>query len=139
MRTGPRSKWKRPAGAWSTAPNGTACHQDLRKVAVEMAHEVYATLMSKNEWYDALKLANPGVNTRMLERGWVNAHWHEFLEAARANLAMALRGPLPEPLKAHIHEVLILDATLTRGRRTGRILAADAAGKMTKRLEAENA
>lgn len=106
-------------GAWSSKPNAAATHKLVREVAVQMAHKAYAALMSRNEWYDALKRANPGVTSEWLEKGWVNEHWGDFVEAARATMAGMLAGPQDGPLKEQIAEALMLDSTLTRGRASG--------------------
>ena len=92
------------------------CHHMVRDTAVAMAHECYDALMQRNDWYKAHREAHPGANSRGLERVWVNAHWGDFVEGARAVLAQSLRSPLPEPLKEQIAEALMLDNTLVRGR-----------------------
>ncbi len=114
-----KSSPSRATRKWSSKPNAAAAHKLVREVAVQMAHEAYAALMSRNEWYDALKLANPGVPGEWLEKGWVNAHWGEFIEGARATMAGMLAGPQDGPLKEQIAEALMLDATLTRVRASG--------------------
>ncbi len=106
-------------GSNSDPRNAAACHQDVRTVAVAMAHEAYAALMQKNEWYRALRDANPGVSSEWLEKGWVNEHWPTFINGARATMAAMLAGPSPEPLKEQITEALILDKTLMRQRESG--------------------
>lgn len=111
-RFGPKSKFSR-------APNAAAAHRLVRDVAVDFAHEAYAALMARNDWYDALKRANPGVTPEWLEKGWVNMHYPRFLEAARAQMAGMLAGPQDGPLKEQIAEALMLDNTLTRGRASG--------------------
>lgn len=113
------SRLARRAGDWSSKPNGAAAHKLVREVAVKMAHEAYAALMARNDWYDALKRANPGVTSEWLEKGWVNAHWGDFVEGARATMAKMLAGPQDGPLKEQIAEALMLDNTLTRGRASG--------------------
>lgn len=116
----PTNREKRVAGGSNSDPrNATACHQDVRSVAVGMAHEAYAALMSRNEWYAALKEANPGVPGDWLEKGWVNEHWPRFIPGARATMAGMLAQPIPEPLKEQITEALILDKTLMRRRESG--------------------
>ncbi len=82
-----QSRLARRKGEWSRAPNAAATHKLVREVAVAMAHEAYAALMHRNDWYDALKRANPGVTSEWLEKGWVNAHWGEFAEGAHGQVS----------------------------------------------------
>jgi hypothetical protein len=118
MRTGPKSKW-------SKAPNAAACHKGVRDVAVGMAHEAFAALMQRNDWWAKMKELYPELTSTQIENYWVNQHWPTFIDPARATMAAMLRGPQNEGLKDSIAEVLILDGTLRRGRKSGaRIMGA---------------
>lgn len=108
--------------------NAAACHQMVRDVAVGMAHETYAVLMQRNDWYRAWREALEersgvsGMSPDLLEKNWVNLHWGDFIEGARAQLAAMLRQPLDDGLRDTIAEALILDNTLIRGRKAGQKL-----------------
>lgn len=91
-------------------------HKLVAQTATQMAHEVYDELMRRNDWYALWKEGHPGASAKGLEELWVRRHWGDFVEGARATLAAALAGPLPEHLKEEISEALILDNTLIRGR-----------------------
>lgn len=118
MRTGPKSKW-------SSKPNAAATHRDVQTVAVAMAHEAFAALMQRDDWWAKMKELYPDLTSAQIERYWVNEHWGRFVEPARATMAQMLAGPSPEPLKEQIAEALMLDGTLKRGRKSGtRIMGA---------------
>lgn len=94
-------------------------HEQVREVAVGMAHEVYAELMRRNDWYDLWKKSNrEGLSPKRLEEIWVNRHWGKFITSARATMAGMLAGPYDEGLKEKIMDALLLDNTLVRGRKT---------------------
>jgi hypothetical protein len=72
-----------------------------------MAEEVYEKNASRsNEFYAEY----PDLQS------YVEKCWPLFLEAARATLAQLLTSSLDENLKIQIHDALIKDATLRRGR-----------------------
>lgn len=100
-----------------TKPQSSAhVHKMIAKVATEMAHQVYADLMTRDDWYRDWRELNPGHNSKHLEERWVSAHWGQFIDGARATLASMLSGPYDSALLEPIAEALILDATLVRGR-----------------------
>lgn len=92
------------------------CHKLVAETAKDMAHNLYSDLMANNQLYSAWKTQNPGLTGKALENRFVAKNWGKCLEAARAMLALMLRGPCDESLKSTIHEALVLDATLIRGR-----------------------
>jgi hypothetical protein len=92
-------------------------HWRVAQLATEMAHEIYAELMRRNDWYDSWKKSHPNVSsTKRLEEIWVKRHQHKFIEGARHTLAGMLAMPYDSDLKDAVHEALVLDATLSRGR-----------------------
>ena len=92
------------------------CHWRIKDVAVGMAEALYETLMSSDEIRKQWKEKHPGASERDLIRAFVNKYWPQHIPAARATLATVLSGPYDDALKAQIHECLILDNTLRRGR-----------------------
>lgn len=91
-------------------------HWLVRNTAVEMAHELYDTMMTDNEWYKVWKKQNPGLDKSELETRFVERNLSQLLPQARATLAGMLRTTVDERLKEEIYQALILDATLVKGR-----------------------
>lgn len=91
-------------------------HWLVRNTAVEMAHELYDTLMADNEWYKTWKKQNPSLDRAELETRFVEKNLAGLLPQARATLAGMLRTTMDERLKEEIYQALILDATLVKGR-----------------------
>lgn len=81
-----------------------------------MAHELYDTMMSDNQWYEIWKRKNPGKNAKALEKAFVDKNMGILLPQARSVLAGMLRNSMDPKLEAEIYEALTLDATLIRGR-----------------------
>jgi hypothetical protein len=74
---------------------------------MEMAQEVYEKNASRsNEFYEKY----PD------REAYVSSCWALYLDAARTTLAQLLTTNMEESLKEQIHEALIRDATLRRGR-----------------------
>ena len=96
--------------------SGAHCHKLVKETAIEMAHECYAALMHRNDWYWDWQAAHPNMGPKALERFWVNQKWGEFVEGARATLAGMLASPIDEELKIQIYDALCLDQSLIRGR-----------------------
>lgn len=99
------------------------CHKLVLTTAVEMAHELYATLMSDNRWYTRWKKLNPDLvngpvaDTRELEERFVARNVAKLVPQARIALAKCLASPaLDEQQKSIIYEALMLDKSLMRGR-----------------------
>lgn len=101
----------------STRPSAHA-HKVVLDMAIEMAHELYSTMMSDNQWYDHWKRANPRIakQPRQLEARFVQKNLALMLPQARAMLAGALSRTTDPALAETIYEALLLDNTLTRGR-----------------------
>lgn len=83
--------------------------------------------MMRNDWYalwreECNRVAGYTVKAEQCEKTWVNLHWGDFIEGARAQLAGLLTRPLDEGLREAIAEALILDHTLVRGRKAGQQL-----------------
>lgn len=100
-------------------------HRMIKDVAVQMAHEKYDTLMANNDWYAMWRKrveahAGATVTPKVLEEKWVGLAWQELIVPARAALAATLApGASPnldEASKMRIHEALLQDHTLLRGR-----------------------
>jgi hypothetical protein len=86
---------------------GAHAHKMVAETAKKMAEEVYESWASRsNEFY---------AEHRTLEQ-YVNSCWALYLDAARASLAQLLTTNMDEVLKNEIHDALIKDATLRRGR-----------------------
>lgn len=99
--------------------SGAHVHFLIAGVAQGMAHEVYAELMQRNDWYSLWKAEFPDLNSKQLEERWVSRNWGKFIEGARATLAGMLAQPLDEVQKQDILDALIKDASLKKGRREG--------------------
>ena len=99
-----------------TSKSGAHCHKLIRQTAQEMAHECYSELMRRNDWYQGWKALHPECNSKQLEDRWVAKKWGEFVEGARAILAEMLASIDDPDLQGTIHEALIADNFLTRGR-----------------------
>lgn len=97
-------------------------HWRIAELAKEMAHEIYAELMQRNEWYTQWKNTHPGASSKGLEAIWVKQHWPKFVEGARATLAGMLALPYDEGLKNSIYEALIDDSALVRGRKNPQLV-----------------
>jgi len=86
---------------------GAHAHKLVAKTAQEMAQEIYETQASRsNEFYEQYPDREE----------YVAKCWPLYLDAARATLAQLLASNMDGTLKSEIHEALIRDATLRRGR-----------------------
>lgn len=85
---------------------GAHAHKLVAKTAQEMAQEIYEQNASNNKFYEEY----PD------RESYVSACWPLYLDAARATLAQLLATNMDESLKSEIHDALIRDATLRRGR-----------------------
>lgn len=83
---------------------------------MEMAHELYDTMMHQDVWYRMWKFQNPGLDRAQLEERFVDKNLSIMLPQARAVLAKMLANASDPKLKEEIYEALVLDATLIRGR-----------------------
>jgi len=86
---------------------GAHAHKMVAETAKKMAEEIYEKNAGRsNEFYAKY----PDL------AAYVAECWPLYLEPARATLAQLLTTNLEESLKEQIHEALIKDATLRRGR-----------------------
>lgn len=97
-------------------------HKLVAETARSMAHDVYDSLMRNDELFKEWKNLNPDATPKALETRFVNKIAAQLLPQARATLAGMLAQPYDEVTKAQIHEALILDATLMKGRDRARSL-----------------
>lgn len=86
---------------------GAHAHKLVAKTAMEMAQEIYEKNASRSDEFYA-KYPD--------REAYVSSCWALYLDAARATLAQLLTTNMEESLKEEIHEALIRDATLRRGR-----------------------
>jgi len=91
-------------------------HKMVADTAKAMCHEVYDTLMQRDEWYALWKSQHPKLHGAALEEAFVRTHWGKYVDGARATLAAMLGRPIDESLKESIMDALMLDNTLLRGR-----------------------
>lgn len=101
-------------------PQAAHCHELIAETAQAMAHEVWDELATRDDnWLRWWKSQHPGKALAFLEKAWVASHWARFIPGARAILAGMLANPIDETQKTRIHEALVLDSTLKRGRSQG--------------------
>ena len=82
-------------------------HKLVAKTAMEMAQEIYEKNAGKsNDFYEKY----PD------REAYVSSCWGMYLDAARATLAQLLTTNMEDSLKDEIHDALVKDATLRRGR-----------------------
>jgi hypothetical protein len=92
-------------------------HQQVVETAKEFAHELYDALMRDDMLYNEWKRQHPGVSAKRLEEIFVKKNYSKCIPSARATLALLLNsGAIDEATKIKIHEALVLDSTLVRGR-----------------------
>ena len=82
-------------------------HQLVASTAANCAAELYETLMSNNQVYDAWKKSHPGATEKGLRLVFVKKYTPECLGIARATLARLLASPtINEDWKEKIMESL---------------------------------
>ena len=86
---------------------GAHVHKMVAQTAKEMAQEVYESWASKSDEFYA--------EHRSIDE-YVESCWPLYLDAARATLAQMLTTNIADTLKDEIHDALVKDATLRRGR-----------------------
>jgi hypothetical protein len=92
-------------------------HEQVAETAKEFAHELYDALMRDDVLYAEWKRQHPGVSSKRLEELFVKKNYSKCIPAARATLALMLSHPGTDPeVKVKIHEALVLDSSLVRGR-----------------------
>lgn len=98
-------------------------HKQVAETARDMCRATYQGLMgSSNEIYSEWKRTHPGMNAQQLEDAFVRKYWSKHIAPARATLATMLSGPYDDAFKASIHEALVLDQTLVKGRKTPQLV-----------------
>ena len=85
---------------------GAHAHKLVAQTAKEMSQEIYEKNAANNEFYAKY----PNMDE------YVSSCWPLYLDAARATLAQLLTTNIEESLKIQIHDALVKDATLRRGR-----------------------
>lgn len=91
-------------------------HKMVMLQAVELANAGYDNLMSNNAIYSEWKRKHPNMGPKALRAAFLKKYLFAHIEPARATLAGMLNLPIDPNLKNDIHEALVLDATLMRGR-----------------------
>ena len=86
---------------------GAHAHKMIAETAQKMAEEVYESWASRS---DEFYKENRDLKT------YVSSCWPLYLDAARATLAQMLTTNVDDVLKVQIHDALVKDATLRRGR-----------------------
>lgn len=101
------------------------CHKLVKETAEGMATAVYEEMMSAdNKYYQSWKRANAPLTGDKLQLKFIERNWPRFIEQARSTLAEMLARNIPEALKAEISNALILDNSVKRGRKPGRLFHA---------------
>lgn len=95
---------------------GVHAHPLVAKTAVAMAYSLYDDVMRDNTVYATWKKICPELTPKILELQFVKLMTPHLLAPARATLAQMLSMPTNAALHPEIHEALIADNTLRRGR-----------------------
>jgi 3-methyladenine DNA glycosylase AlkC len=94
---------------------GCHCHKLIGETAKEMAAATYEFLAKQSDaWY----AKNPSQDL------WVKQAWPLYIEEARRTLASLLGTNISDDLKDQIHDAIIKDGSLRRGR-VGKLQAAE--------------
>jgi hypothetical protein len=94
---------------------GCHCHKLVAETAKEMAAATYEFLAKRSDaWY--------GQN--LSQDKWVKRAWPLYIEEARRTLAGLLATAIAPELKDEIHDAIIKDGSLRRGRE-GKLQAID--------------
>lgn len=86
---------------------GAHAHKMVAETAQKMAEEVYESWASKSDEF---------YKEHSDLKSYVASCWPLYMDAARATLAQLLTTNIADTLKDQIHDALIRDATLRRGR-----------------------
>jgi hypothetical protein len=98
---------------------GMHVHKLVRKVAIEMAGQMYDDVMTQNnDLYVEWKRQCPDLTPERLQIMWIELAWPQLVlnGSVRATLARLLTTSLDPDLKREIYDALVKDATLRRGR-----------------------
>lgn len=91
-------------------------HNLVAEQAREMALVMYENVMSSNQVRTEWKRRHPGASELGLQAAFVRKYWRSHLPASRAILAGMLAQPQYSAMHEKIHEALLLDNMLVRGR-----------------------
>ena len=91
-------------------------HELVLATARGMTLVDYENLMSSNDIRAAWKAKHPGASELGLQAAFVKRYLAAHVEGARAMLAGILGQSIDEKLKLTIHDALVKDMTLVRGR-----------------------
>ena len=104
-------------------PNGTMppprqlhAHKMVVALALEMTMTTYENIMSNNDVREAWKARHPGKGEKGLQAAFAKTYLFQHIDPARSTLAGMLALPYDDDCKRQIHEALVLDNTLIRGR-----------------------
>ena len=98
------------------APRKLHAHKMVVALALEMTMTSYENIMANNSVREEWKRRHPGKGEKGLQSAFAKKYLFQHVEPARAVLAGMLAQPYDDDCKAMIHEALVLDATLRRGR-----------------------
>lgn len=105
--------------AFRSAPRSAHAHKMVADLAKEMSLTMYETVMSNNEVRAKWKSQHPGLGELGLQASFVKRYWLSHIAPAKAILAGMLARPEYSAMHPQIHEALLLDNTLLRGRAQG--------------------
>jgi len=91
-------------------------HEMVVNLARELTLASYESLMASNRIRAEWKRTHPGVSELGLQSAFVKKYLSAHLSPARATLAGMLAQPIDESWKVTIHDALLKDASLIRGR-----------------------
>ena len=92
-------------------------HEQVVKVAIEMAHQLYAECMRRdNELYRRWKSQCEDLTPERAERMFVQLMYPKLLEPARTTLAKMLGDPSVAHLHESIYDSIIKDNEVRAGR-----------------------
>lgn len=97
-------------------PRQLHAHFMVAESAREWTLALYEEVMSNNDVRAEWKRTHPGATEQGLQAAFVKKYLYCGIAPARATLTAALRGPYDDAFKMKIHEALVLDNTLVRGR-----------------------
>jgi len=110
-------------GASKSSKREVHAHEMVANLAKELTMADYEVLMGDNMVRARWKARHPGASELGLQAAWMKRYWSAHIEPARATLAGMLSLPYDDELKSRIHDALIKDATLKRGRKSHLALA----------------
>ena len=91
-------------------------HTLVVETARDLTLASYEAVMSNNGVRAEWKRRHPGATELGLQAAFVKRYLRAHIAPARSTLALMLSGPYDDAFKAKIHEALIMDNTLVRGR-----------------------